>query len=236
MRWIEISVVTIAASFTSGQTGASTYDLSQVEGIGHFQGSAAARETLSRLGFVVVPAELKQVFEAYVHNPLPPFVTEDSAWHTYHVILEEGVRQLEAGQARRLLGFSRRLTAAAWTAAGGNAASPEADLARFAAVGCLLQEPGGREVPAALRAEAERCAAFLRQRSGEEKLLFFENPFRAEHFRPAGFYSSDESLAACFRARQWFGTACFVSISTQATPGSAHATTSRSSPPSSRAR
>lgn len=108
----------------------SPYDLSQVEGMEHFEGYEAARAILARVGFVVVPTQLKQVFEPCIKGPLPPFVTVDSAWHTYHVLLEAGVRQLEIRQARRLLELSRRLVLLAWEAAGGDSDGAVADLAR----------------------------------------------------------------------------------------------------------
>jgi len=31
---------------------------------------------------------------------LPKFITVDSAWHTYHVLLEDGVRQVELRDLR----------------------------------------------------------------------------------------------------------------------------------------
>ena len=47
------------------------------------------------------------------HAPVPFFVTTDSAWHTYHVLLEEGVREMEEAQAGNLKEFSTKLVAAA---------------------------------------------------------------------------------------------------------------------------
>ena len=102
-----------------------SYDLGKVGGMAAFQGSASARELLGRNDFVVANPTFKQIFEAYIESPrieepsiqvptgrsLPSFITPDSAWHTYHVLLEEGVRELEEIQSRRLLEFSRGLWA-----------------------------------------------------------------------------------------------------------------------------
>ena len=107
------------------------YELEKVRGMEAFAGSAEARLLLRQNGFVVADPMFKQIFEAYIKSPeieppsednphgsiLPVFITTDSAWHTYHLLLEEGVRELEAIQAERLLRFSRRLLAATQTRA-----------------------------------------------------------------------------------------------------------------------
>src|ERR1039457_1397267 len=97
-----------------------SYNLRAVNGIEAFGGSTAAREVLGKNGFVVADPAFKQIFEAYIKSPqiegpsaanpmwrsLPSFITTDSAWHTYHVLLEEG-RPANGGsrkwQAPRLL-------------------------------------------------------------------------------------------------------------------------------------
>jgi hypothetical protein len=100
-----------------------SYDLRSVNGIETFGGSVAARELLGRNGFVVADPAFKQIFEPYIKSPqvevrstknprgssLPAFITTDSAWHTYHVLLQEGVKGMEEIQCPRLLAFSRRL-------------------------------------------------------------------------------------------------------------------------------
>src|ERR1035438_4764084 len=85
--------------------GGQAFDLAHAKGIEQFAGSAAARELLAKNGFVVADPTFKQIFEPYLKSPvmeepsetnetarlLPSFIPTDSAWHTYHVLLEEGV-------------------------------------------------------------------------------------------------------------------------------------------------
>src|SRR5438128_6869875 len=147
-----------------------SYDLRSVEGIEAFRGSTAAGELLGRNGFVVADPAFRQIFEAYIKSPrteepsaknpmgrsLPSFITTDSAWHTYHVLLEEGVKELEEIQSRRLLSFSRRL----WMAARRQKAGSEAHgLALFASVGFALQDENHRQ---SLALEEKRIMAGLR--------------------------------------------------------------------------
>jgi HEAT repeat protein len=71
-----------------------TYSL--VEGIDKFAGSASAWRLLETNGFVVADPAYQQIFEPYLDTSLPPFITIDSAWDTYQVLLAAGKKQLES--------------------------------------------------------------------------------------------------------------------------------------------
>jgi hypothetical protein len=93
------------------------YNLTTVKGMEAFRGSTHAKELLAKNGFVVSDPAFKQIFEPYIESPqtraptsedwegecLPSFITTDSAWHTYHVLLEEGIKDLEEIQSQRLV-------------------------------------------------------------------------------------------------------------------------------------
>ena len=99
------------------------YDLREVRDIEMFAGSATAKELLRKNGFVVADPAFKQITDPYVKSPaveketetnfwprvMPSFITADSAWHTYHFLLEKGVKELEVAQCKRLAQFSRLL-------------------------------------------------------------------------------------------------------------------------------
>ncbi|GAH72965.1 unnamed protein product, partial [marine sediment metagenome] len=182
-----------------------------------FVGSDAAREHLARTGFVVTDHAFKQVFEAYISAPVPKFVTTDSAWHTYHVLLEEGVRKLEQGQASALSRFSAKLTEAALAKAGGNE-GPYRDLARFAAVGLAFQDPEAlRALDAGLADETRNLVGVLTEGAGPRKVLFFGLPFMPERLRAGSFYAGAPDLAAYFAARQWYALCDFRAKSEEET-------------------
>src|SRR5580658_6823753 len=101
-----------------------------VKGLDKFDGSTTAWHLLEKNGVVVADPAFKQIFEPYLDDSMPVFITTDSAWHAYHVLLEEGMQELDAAQSRRLADFSRRL----WTSASEQAKSQSqdfSDLARF---------------------------------------------------------------------------------------------------------
>src|SRR6266568_5707005 len=180
--------------------------LRSVKGIEAFRGSTAARELLGRNGFVVADPAFRQIFEAYIKSPpteepsaknpmgrsLPSFITTDSAWHTYHVLLEEGVKELEEIQSQRLLRFSRRL----WTVSQEQKAV-ERDLVLFASVGFALQDEGHRK---SLAGAGRRIVDGLRTGTTpvDVPVGFSLAPLQ---FRAQSFYIQSSELSDYFAAR-----------------------------------
>ena len=192
------------------------YNLQKVNGISAFNGSAAAREILGKNGFVVADPTFKQIFEAYIESPrvekpseknpmgrsLPSFITTDSAWHTYHVLLEEGVKDMEEGQSRKLLAFSMRL----WTAVRDQAPGQQAgDLALFVSIGLALQDEQHRN---SLPAPQKTIVNALRIGSTDVTVPigFSLSPLQ---FRAQSFYTQSSELSDYFAARQWYATVVF---------------------------
>lgn len=185
------------------------YDLAQIKYIEAFAGSAKAKDLLSQQGVVVTQEQFRQIFEPYkpsMRATLPTFITVDSAWHTYHVLLEEGVQQVELGQARLLRRFSERLYRVA-AARQGPAKAMYRDLALFAAVGWAAQDTTCLE---RLPAEDRRAVAQTidTMHSGGQA-LFFGLPLQAGHFRPVGFYTKTPELSRYFVARRWYAVSTF---------------------------
>ncbi len=178
------------------------YKLANVQGVELFAGPAAANEVLGKNGFVVSDPFFKQFFEPYIQNSLPVFITTDSAWHTYHILLEEAVKQLEEIQAQRLGQFSWRL----WEAAQAPRGDPDfADMATYASLGLALQDAG---YAAKLPAPQQELLATLR--SGVCMVTAPTGyPIAAGNFRAASFYSQSAALADYFAARQWYATVLF---------------------------
>ena len=198
--------------------GGPAYDLAHVKGIECFAGSAAARELLARNGFVVADPAFKQIFEPYLKSPeieqpseqhpmgrsLPSFITTDSAWHTYHVLLEEGVKEMEEIQSRRLAKFSRAL----WTAAQEQASKAPVgagELSWFASVGLALQDAQHRQ---SLAPEEKRVVDGLRTGS-DPVAVPVGFPLSPLLFRAESFYTQSPELSDYFAARQWYASVVF---------------------------
>jgi len=131
--------------------------------------------------------------------PLPAFITTDSAWHTYHVLLEEGVKDMEKIEAQRLLKFSQQLLAAA------RQQQVASDLIAFASVGLALQDEANRQ---SLAPEEKRIVEALKNGSGAIPVpIGFQ--LSAAQFRAQSFYTQSPELSDYFAARQWYATVLF---------------------------
>lgn len=180
------------------------YDLHRVGGMDQFGGSAAAKQLLADNGFVVANPSFKQIFQPYIQSPLPVFITPDSAWHTYHVLLEEGVKEMETTQSRRLAQFSRLL----WNAANDQVKDgrPEfGQIATYAAVGLAFQDRDFcKSLPPATRQIVE---ALL---NGSEPVpISIGFPLSPGQFRAQSFYTESSALTEYFAARQWYASVVF---------------------------
>ncbi len=219
-------ILTFTACFclVPALAAAAAYDLDAVKGIEAFGGSAEARAILARNGFVVADPAFKQIFEPYIKSPqveepsekhpmgesLPSFITTDSAWHTYHVLLEEGVKDMEGVQSQELLRFSRRLWA---VAKGQKIYSNASELALFASVGLALQDEEHRK---GLASDEERIVDGLRAGTAPVAVpIGF--PLAPVQFRAQSFYTQSPELSGYFSARQWYASVVFRLANTRET-------------------
>ena len=212
LSYLVIIAILFAATSAQAERAAATQgaagsDLAAVQNIKHFVGTAAARTILARNRFVVTDKQFKQIFAAYIGSAIPKFITTDSAWHTYHVLMEEGVKQLEEAQAGRLREFSGKLVAAARQRAKAGQAGYE-QLAHYASVGLALQDPAYLKP---LEKESPAAAAVVRALQSGVSLVQVPIglPLMPQRFRAKSFYTRSPQLAAYFAARQWYAVVVF---------------------------
>lgn len=194
----------------------------------------AAQALLAKNGFVVVPRYYKQVFSPYIQESrLPPFVTTDSLFATYHIIFENQVKIVETDFASEL----KDLTSAMLTelkparqlkkeklSAGkrdgaekdvsdsrpGDRASSESRffcLAYFSVAAKLLDDsfkPDG-QVKEIVDEETE----LIMSGNGVAGSPLFEYNMDYSQFVPRGFYTDSEQLKKYFRAMSWYGNCVF---------------------------
>jgi hypothetical protein len=191
----------LTLGFAAEAAGAPMYTL--VQGLDNFKGSATAWHLLETNGFVVADPTYKQIFEPYLDESMPVYITPDSAWHAYHVLLEEGMLDLETAQSRRLTDYSRRL----WSSANEQAKSAGADfsdLARFAGIGLAFQDETFRN---SLPDDQKRLVESLLAGKGEVKMnIGF--PLWAPAFQSGG-QEPGSAWPGYVAARQWYALVDF---------------------------
>ena len=201
---LTLRVSAILLTFTVISRGGQSYDLSHVDGIESFGGSGQALDLLATNGFVVAAPDFRQIFEPYIESQLPVLITVDSAWHTYHFLLEQGIKELEFSQSAKLASFSRLLLAAASEQVK-SGASEFVELQSCASIGLAFQDDA-----AASKLNDEQKRMLNALVSGETSVaapIGFE--LSPVNFRPQSFYAESPKLAAYYRARQWYACVDF---------------------------
>jgi hypothetical protein len=112
------------------------YDLAEYAGADAVT-DPGIRALLKKNGFAVTGSEKKQMFNFYMRNP-NGFITTDSAFHCFHVLFEELLRDIEFENARRMRRFCRRLFRLTSTLPGEYAQKTRQDLCVFSAVPARL--------------------------------------------------------------------------------------------------
>jgi len=178
------------------------YRAADVIDLGYFPGSPEARALLLKQGFVAIenlPARshkaarpVRHLFEAYISQELPPFVSVDLVVDALVYLLEDVVRRIEHSQQEQLLVFSRRLHEAAKR-------TGAAHVAELARIGLLLQSND--------EAETKRW-----QRAAEQgrriTVVPGTTPVAAKLLVPVGDYATPR-LAGYFRARRLYQECAF---------------------------
>jgi len=86
--------------------------LTSIEGLKHLKAPDSAQAFLKKNGFVVVPRYYRQIFSPYIHeSELPPFITTDSLFATFHIIFENQVKIVEADFASEIREFTAEMLA-----------------------------------------------------------------------------------------------------------------------------
>jgi hypothetical protein len=183
-----------------------------------FPGSAAAKELLRKNGFVVADPAFKQISDAYIKSPMvetetgtnfefhtmPSFITADTAWHTYHFLLEKGVKELEEAQCKRLAQFSRLLLQTAQEQERTGKGGPEIGrIISFARAGLAFQDDSQT-----LNGTENAMVEGLKNGTGQVQapIGFGLSP---QQFQAQGFYTQSPELRQYYAARQWYAQVIF---------------------------
>ncbi len=199
---------------------AETYDLSKVEGMREFDKSAS--DLLAKNGFVVVPEFHKQIFQLYPEGGMK-YVTTDSVFRTYHVLLEEALHELENLNAEIVAEFTSSAAAASAKLMdevkndeAGKAARMLA--AYFGTAAKLADKAYKPDKRIAETVEAE-LANIARGTYGLSKILGndVEYKFHYGKFKPGGIYAGKSELEQYFRTMVLYGNFGFRICSKQET-------------------
>jgi len=188
------------------------------------------RQRLAKEGFVVVPADYRQMEFCYELNNypdehLPSFVTADSILHTYHIFFDYCLRVMEVSTLyERAETLSRGLlqTAAARYGQEGPAEVKEAALRNYAyslVPVKLLETPEsdwGVTVPEEVAALAQQELGLIEAHEGFKVSPTVGLKVDYSQFVPRGHYTRSDKLKRYFKAIMWYG---LVPVALRNAPG-----------------
>ena len=163
-------------------------DLSQVKGVENIPFTPEQSEMLAKNGFLVVPAEagkykeFYQVYESSRYDSAVVFVTTDSIYHTYHLLFDKMLRDLETqhfiGQVNAMTSALIKTSQEQLNTLKGTPLEEAAkrNLAFFAVAGQLLQT--GDPVPVEVKDLVGKGTGINRSS---------QRPVRLSHLGSAGF-------------------------------------------------
>lgn len=180
------------------------------------------RDALLARGFVVVPSDLRLLHFAYQDNEYggwPVFVTSDAAYHTWHLVFDKVLRDLEQ---RVLLPKLKTLVSGLMRSSSAQAA---------AVAGTPLEDDAGRVeqlmqvaaaelgLPVTLGPLAAREKALIDAHGATEVSPILGTKIDYSVFTPRGHYTRNASLRSYFVAMSVLGQSAFCLPGTRDCPG-----------------
>ncbi len=170
--------------------------------------------------FVVRKSPHTQIYDLYnkcTQDGTPVFVTADAVLHTYHVLFDRFLRDLETA---RFFGKVNRLTDAlldGTQAQNSKTAKPlvrealKSNLAYFSVAKKLLQGETA-VIPDSLRAAVDAEIALITQHAGYSysPVLGEFTQLDYSQFQVRGHYTRSDTLTAYFKAMMWYGWTIFA--------------------------
>ena len=203
-------------------------DLGQVKGLENVPLTDNQKKILSENGFVAVPGEADtyrefyQVYEGGRYEGTVPFVTTDAIYHTYHLLFDKMLRDLETTY---FINDLKSLTAAMRTASqsqldalrGTPLEEPaKRNLAFFAVAGQLLGD--GVDVPADVKDLVAAEVALIESHEEQSFSPIWDREDLSNNekliedytqYIPRGHYTKSEELKKYFKAMMWYGRLTF---------------------------
>jgi hypothetical protein len=188
-------------------------DVSRVEGIDRLKGEHDALRLIEKNGFVVLPTYYRRIFTPYIQGGLPRFVTADSVHRTFHVILEDELKNVERSFSSDVQELAKKVAAHFHgMLARGNLDEQWRDAAQLAeaffVVGAQL---AGTEVepPFACGDEVKAEIRLVESARSVATSPLFGYLIDYGTFRVRSFYTQHAYLRRHFRAVSWFGEVAF---------------------------
>ncbi len=175
---------------------------------------------LSRNHFTVKRSQYQQLYDIYnacTWDGMPIFVTTDAVLHTYHVLFDRFLAEIEVQQFVELLGLMTDTLLDSAQSVSDQSTKPEVQEAAernvaFLSVAARLLEGDGVPVPETVSALVDAELVLISNHDGFHCSPIF-GPFSEldySQFLPRGHYTKNDTLRAYFKTMMWYGWTIFT--------------------------
>ena len=177
---------------------------------------SGVEQKLEKQGFVAIPSNYNQVYDLYKDNTdddRPNFVTTDSVLHTYHILYDYTLRNLEINKfIPDLKNLNRVLLDSAQSqfASVGDSKlkiSTRKNVAYFTVASKLLDP--NTPVPSDVKDLVEQELDLIEKHSGFKDSPIFRYTEDYSQYVPRGHYTRNEDFKKYFKTMMWYGRMMF---------------------------
>lgn len=188
-------------------------DLSNVEGARGAGLAASVVRALGSQGFAVVPGGEEEIYRVYQDRPGAKFVTLDAVLHSFDVLCDYALRDIETDffqeDLRALAGALLESMRSLYEESRGTVRDAALkDLAFLAVASRLLGMEA--EVPAEAADMVEGELALIAAQGGEAASPIFGYTEDYGRYVPVGHYAESEEMGRYFQASTWLGMAFYL--------------------------
>lgn len=220
--------VNIPAAYAGQGSYTLPVDLNQVKGLEEIQLTENQKKLLSGNGFVAIPGgeetyrEFYQVYEHNRYSDTVPFITTDAIYHTYHLLFDKMLRDLEKTYfTNDLIALTAGMRAASQSQLdqlrGTTLEEPaKRNLAFFSVAGQLLGD--GVDVPSDVKDLVAAEVALIESHEDQSFSPIWDREDLSNNekliedytqYIPRGHYTKSEELKKYFKTMMWYGRLTF---------------------------
>ncbi len=171
---------------------------------------------LEENGFVAIPYGEEDIIKPYnwmINNNIPIFITSDTLLHTYHILFNELLKNIEEREFYRyLVNLSEILFEMSKEQYGEYDGILKEAARRNAAYFCIALKLLGYdiEIPDFIKDEVEEEVKNIENAKGFAKSRLFGYSEDYSQYKARGHYTVSEKLQRYFKAMMWFGRMAFL--------------------------
>jgi len=191
-------------------------NLSKIENKKKFSLDNKAKQKLTKQGFVAVPSSYNQIYSIYkdnTENARPNFVTTDSVLHTYHILSDYILRNLEINKFIPDLKNLNKVLLQNALSQYSSVTDPNLKWAAkknvaYFTIASKLLEPE-TVIPSDVKDLVDRELNLIENHSGFELSPIFGYKEDYSQYVPRGHYTRNEDFKKYFKTMMWYGRMMF---------------------------